>query len=187
VNFLDFQRQLLQKPTSVLLREWLFHRRPHAFSTDELYERFVDATRAQFPTAEDICVAGTANWVFSLNPNKSFKEYGQNSDIDTVIIDRASFDLCWNEIRKQDRATKYTRAGDGDFLSASRNIYSGFVAPVWVLDYRHRMRFDFRVKLNQISNSIVNGREVKALFFKDREEVIDYYTRGVMLAKEKLK
>ncbi|MGN6235521.1 hypothetical protein [Dyella sp.] len=189
MDFSEFRQLILKTPTDELLHGWLSTATPTAFSSAEAYENFRRAVRVAFPTSTEVCVAGTANWRFSLNPKKGFSEFNDNSDIDTVIVDAEAFHNCWDEIRKKDRLTKYTRAEEEnrDYRSAASAIYSGYVAPVWVLDRTMPMRYGFRSKLNSISRATAAGREVKALFFKSSDEVFDYYTRGVMLAKAKLK
>lgn len=189
MDFDAFRESILTHPTDDLLENWLNTERPAAFQNAEAYRSFRDAIAVEFPGATFIGVAGTANWRFSLNPQKGFKEFDRDSDIDTILVDRVAFDVCWDAIRERDRFTKYTRQDDEErpYRSAASSIYSGFVAPVWILESSVALRYEFRSKLNRVSRTAAGGRSVKALYFKSWPEVKDYYRRGVMLAKVKLK
>lgn len=189
MDFTQFRQRILSVPTPQLLGDWFRSLDVASFDSATSYQRFRQSVMDQFPRATNVHVVGTANWKYSLNPNKDFKSFDEASDIDTVIVDPESFSECWDEIRKKDRLTKYTRAPEDErqYNSASNSIYCGFVAPVWVLDRTTPMRYEFRARLNKVSRSAASGREVKGLFFRTDVEVMDYYTRGVMAAKVKLK
>ena len=48
----------------------------------------------------DIVIAGSAKTGFSLNPDKKYKAFGDNSDIDIIIISQSLFYKFWNAYLK---------------------------------------------------------------------------------------
>lgn len=137
---------------------------------------------------EAIFIAGSGNWGFSLNPKNEYRDFGAHSDIDLCIISPSLFDEVWLLIRAYHRKSFYL-LGSKDQMYLRRNgenVYSGFVSPKWIGDRANKFRLDFEIKLNKMSSSHVGYKTVNAFIFKNFDEAIDYYKRGVVaLLKDK--
>ena len=71
----EFKREIIAKPPGELTDWFLRSETVEAFPTPEKYNEFQAAVMTLYPNAEKVAVAVTANWSFSLNPNKNFKTY----------------------------------------------------------------------------------------------------------------
>lgn len=135
-----------------------------------------------------VFIAGSGNWGFSLNPKKQYRTFCDASDIDLCIVSRALFDEIWSEIRIFHRKNFYriSHSSRNALRRNGENVYSGFVSPLWIEDKSHRMRNDFELKLNAASSRHVGFKSVNAFVFKNYDEAVDYYKRGMIaLLKDK--
>ncbi|SDX02909.1 hypothetical protein SAMN04489725_1332 [Alicyclobacillus hesperidum] len=146
------------------------------------YMTFCQEVSQLFSGVEAVRIMGSGNWGFSLNPDKNLKEFDQWSDIDTVIISPVEFNDTWSELRKFHRSKWYVlNKRQRDELNRNgQNIYAGFVSPLWIPQKGNRCRYRFIQILQSLRSDVLGSRKVNALFFKSREEVIDYYKRGVV-------
>ncbi|MCG8669071.1 MAG: hypothetical protein MI867_06625, partial [Pseudomonadales bacterium] len=172
-----------------LSREWLFKEETSIFERKEDYSSYIELIRRDYPEVEEILIAGSGNWGFSLNPKKRFSPFGKSSDVDVVIISEAYFNDVWKELRTYHRKNYYLlRWEDKQALNRNgQNVYSGFVSPKWIPDRTSVTRFSYELNTNNYSNKDVSFRKVNMLFFKNKEETIDYYTRGFRIAKSELR
>lgn len=181
----EFKREIIAKPPGELTDWFLRSETVEAFPTPEKYNEFQAAVMTLYPNAEKVAVAGTANWSFSLNPNKNFKTYDHRSDVDTVVVSPDDYMRFWEEIRVFHRKSYY-RIGHRekqDLLRKGQNIYSGFVTPNWIPDRSNETKHRHKQNLNQLTDSRVGFRPVTMFFFRNWDEVVDYYKRGFRLAK----
>jgi hypothetical protein len=188
VELKEFRKVIRGKSASILADDFLKRNVVAAFPDEQHYEQFKDAVKVRYPNAESVVVAGTANWLFSLNPKKAFKTFNESSDIDTVVVSNHHFLEAWEEIRKFHRTHGYQLASDvQDRLRRNgENVYSGFVSPTWIPDHANRFRYEHVRSLNALSNKNVDFKPVKMLFFRNWTEAVDYYGRGFRIAKGNL-
>lgn len=184
----DFSKDIKTVEPKELITKWLESDWPHAFSDQETYGEFWQVIADDWPESETIALAGTGNWRYSLNPFKNFREFDAHSDIDVIVISPEYFERTWVELRSYHRAnwSQWNNTQRDTILRSGQNVYCGFVSPKFISDKGNRYRFDFLKKCNSYSSSLIDHREVNLMFFKSREETIDYYERGVRLAKGKL-
>lgn len=129
-----------------------------------------------------VFIAGSGNWGFSLNPKKQYRTFCNASDIDLCIVSSTLFEEIWSEIRVFHRKNFYriSHAARTNLRRNGENVYSGFVTPEWIEDKAHQMRNDFELKLNAASSKHVNYKSVNAFVFKNYDEAVDYYKRGMI-------
>jgi hypothetical protein len=153
-----------------------------AACTDEsAYTSFKASVYAEFPDSQSAFIVGSGNWGFSMHPDKNFKLFNDTSDIDVGIIDPPFFSRIWEALRSYHRnfyyqipswqQTRLKRNGE--------NIYSGFVSPKWIPELRNPIRIQHAVICNRLSNEFVKYKPVNLLIFKNIEDMIDYYRRGL--------
>lgn len=186
MEILEFKRLLLEEEPEDVVSNFLGNDIIAAFSKDQ-YTKFCDQTKGCFEDVELVRIMGSGNYKFSLNPDNIYREFNDESDIDTVIISPYEFQRTWEELRTYHRNRWYTLNGyqKEKLKRNGQNIYSGFVSPLWIPDHSNQLRFKFIRTKNRIS-SLFDYREVNMLIFNNYEEVIDYYKRSVMLAKKEL-
>ena len=171
-----------------LIREWLAVDVPHAFGTSADYRSFVQLIHADWPKNASISVAGTSNWRYSLNPQKNFSEYHEKSDIDVVIVSPTYFAETWERLRGLHRKRWYTwsRVMRENVSRTGTNVYCGFISPKHIPEKSDSYRFAFLSKCNSYSTALVGYRDVNMMFFKSEDDAVDYYVRGVRLAKRSI-
>lgn len=154
-----------------------------ACKTEQDYATFRACVQAAYPNGNDIFIAGSGNWGFSLKPQNNLRQFGSHSDIDVGVVHEHWFHLTWEELRKYHRQFFYkmTKSAQADVRRKGEDVYSGFVSPRWIPEKGHNFRFAHTKVLNALTSHLVGFRPVKMLFFKNRIEAIDYYKRGVLL------
>lgn len=184
----QFAKDINSADPKELIARWINVEKPHAFPSAEIYDGFRGKIGEDWPESEKIAVAGSGNWRYSLNPTKEFREFHGGSDIDVVVISREYFERTWQELRAIHRQlwAQWGRSKREEVLRTGQNVYCGFVSPKHIPLVSSPYRFDFLKKCNSYSTGLVGHREVNLMFFKSVDDTIDYYLRGVRLAKGKL-
>ncbi len=147
------------------------------------YQDFRQRVSLAYPKGQQVFIAGSANWGFSLHPEKNLRAFGDHSDIDVGVINEGYFHTTWGELRNYHRSFFYRmpRHAKDALRRNGENVYSGFVSPAWIPDTGNNFRFQHSKILNALSSQLVGFKPVKMLFFKNRVEAIDYYKRGIVL------
>ncbi|HGM5549894.1 TPA: hypothetical protein ACKP2V_000114 [Pseudomonas putida] len=184
----QFSKDIKNADPDELISRWIATEHPHAFFEQRDYNLFRDKIFNDWPSSDLIAIAGSGNWRYSLNPRNDFREFHSGSDIDVIIISNEYFDQTWKELRLTHRKLwiRWSGSQRESVLRTGQNVYCGFVSPKHIPDKYNRYKFDFLQKCNSYSGKTVDYREVNLMFFKSIEETIDYYTRGIRLAKGKL-
>lgn len=184
----DFFKDIASSKAEDLIQGWFNTQRPHVFESEADYMAFTSKIRADWPDLVSICVAGSSNWRYSLNPRKNFSEFHDRSDVDVVLIGQKYFEETWEEIRSLHRKRWYSWPDQTrqSVMRLGANIYCGFISPKYIPDRTSKYRFSFLTKCNSYSSRLVGFREVNMMFFKSRSDAVDYYVRGIRLAKRRL-
>jgi len=172
-----------------LVSRWMHTPLPHAFKAAEDMQAFTTAVSRDYPAASSIRITGTANWKYSLNPNKSFSAFHAKSDIDVAIVSLEHFQETWHELRALHRKKWYAwnRQRQSEVLRSGQDVYCGFISPKrHIPEKANALRFRFLQRCNSYSTELVGCRDVNLMFFKCDEDVIDYYICGVRIARSKV-
>lgn len=154
----------------------------HAIPEEDDYKGFLDVVRNDYPDAEHVAIMGSGNWKFSLNPKKNMSEFHAGSDIDVAIVCPRSFDRTWEALRAYHRKNFYAVSKENrlQLRRNGENVYAGFISPKWIPGQSDE-RFAYKLNKNKYSTKLVGYRDVNMMFFKNVEEVIDYYVRGFQI------
>lgn len=184
----SFKGEIRETDPRELVERWLTEGDACAFSTSTELGEFATKIERDYPRADRVVIAGTSNWQFSLNPKKGFAEFHKRSDIDVALISPIDFEETWVALRDLHRKKWYSWGRDvrETVLRTGQNVYCGFITPKQIPDRANNYRFEFLQKCNSYSTSLVGYREVNLMFFKSNDDVIDYYIRGVRLARSKV-
>jgi len=184
-----FQSRIKDSIPRNLAEEFLLADRVHIFQDEQSYSCFRGSVSGLFDGCDHIAVVGSGNWRFSLNPNKGFREFGSHSDVDVAVISTNQFTVLWEEMRSRHRLHFYRlpESRRDQLRRDSENVYAGFISPMWIPNRDAVADYEFRRKLNRLSDVTVNYLRVKMLFFKNLTEAVDYYSRGFSLARRALK
>ncbi|HWQ88602.1 MAG TPA: hypothetical protein VN374_01345 [Desulfitobacteriaceae bacterium] len=184
----EFILALKGVPAVELVSQWLKNPIPHVFRDTDGRDRFFSAIQADWPEITMIQCAGTANWKYSLNPNKGFRPFCASSDIDVISISEDLFESTWDRMRSIHRNRWYElpHGQRNELRRNGENVYSGFACPKWIPSKIDSLRFKFLNSLDRYSTSDVGFRDVNMYFFRNIHEAIDYYRRGVESAKRRI-
>lgn len=171
---------------SKLARAFLLADTVAAFPQAGSYIAFKARVASLFGGIDEVHLAGSGNWGYSLHPEKSFKAFDRSSDLDVAVISIDHFNSLWEEMRRLHRERWYrlTWQERSVLRRNGENVYAGFVSPLWLPDYKASKRLEFRRTFNELSNRDVDYRPVKAYFFKNFDEAVAYYERGFARAQK---
>lgn len=179
-----FLETLKAQSPSAVAEELLLAKSIHAFSTTALYDEYKKDIISDHGHAHHVAIVGSANWKFSLNPHKNFREFHSNSDIDVAIICAQSYLETWDDLRKHHRTSYYSL----DFTARQslkrfgENVYSGFVSPKWIPSLKSDLKQRYEKLTNKYSTRAVGFKTVNMMYFRNMDEAIDYYVRGILAA-----
>lgn len=182
----EFKKIISSSEPETIVTECLYRDYIYAIPSAADYRSYLDIIAEDYPRAVHIAIMGSANWCFSLNPEKNFRPFCEDSDIDIVIVCRDSFEKTWDELRIYHRNNYYSLNSQAreKLKRNGENVYSGFITPKWISDKRSPIRFSYEINTNKYSNTYVRYRKVNMMFFKNITEAIDYYVRGFRLARK---
>lgn len=170
-----------------LATESLNRNEVHAIPNAVRYKAFLEMIADDYKHAAQIAIMGSGNWKFSLNPKKNYSEYHRRSDIDVAIICESSFEKTWEELRSYHRNNYYLipEYEKTQLRRNGENVYSGFVSPKWIPATKSAEKFNYLLNSNKYSNNTIGFRTVNMMYFKNRDEAIDYYVRGFSIAQNR--
>lgn len=178
-----FREAILTLAPSEFISRYVFEPVPFAFNGENdawLHWKTSLAKKLDVDPRE-IILAGSGALGFSLNPKKSFRPYGDHSDIDVGVISRHHFDVAWWTIRRynpllgshsapQKKAFKQHR---------SRYVFDGSIATDQILPL---LPFgpEWKKALDEMSDyEHTSKREVKLRIYRDFESLRSYQMSGV--------
>lgn len=178
---------ICQNSIQEALNFFLFRDSIAAFETPALYKLYISEIMQDFPKAELIIIGGSGNWGYSLNPKNMFRKFSDESDIDLIIISEEHFKETWEVIRRyhRDYFYKINQFIRNNLRRHGEDIYSGFVTPKWLPDKTAKHYVDYLEITNKHSNKLVNYRKVNLMYFKNKFELLDYYTRSFLKVRKK--
>jgi hypothetical protein len=180
----DFMKFLKSKSPTTIAEELIFKTSVHAFNSEQDYQEYKSMMIKDHPAAYHVAIVGSANWKFSLNPTKGFREFNVRSDIDIAIICADSYLKTWDALRRHHRESYYTldKEGRDSLRRNGENVYSGFASPKWIPSLTSELKQRYQKLTNVYSNRAVNYKTVNMMYFRDVDETIDYYIRGIRTA-----
>lgn len=178
-----FIKQLLRVPPAEFVEHHLFDRIPFAFSQDRssfiAWKRVLGNEIDVDPAC--ITIVGSAATGLSLNPNKSFKSFDANSDIDVGVVSTLHFNIAWRYLRMNgDRRYKVDlRTRNAWEEHASKYIYWGTIATdrlLGVLPFGLQW-LSAATKVAQIRPT--EGRSINMRIYSDFDSLRSYHIQGV--------
>lgn len=174
---------LLEKQPKDFVSHFMFECVPFAFSSDlsswigwktSLAERLQIDPR-------DVVLTGSGAVGFSLNPNKNFKAFDEQSDIDTGVISPHHFELAWRHLRRLNPAWLSLSPGTKQAIEMHRKklVFAGTIATDKILSVlpfgpAWQEALDAMAKVAPIA-----GREVKLRIYKDYDALRSYQADNI--------
>lgn len=186
----DVLTVLRTEPTEKFVRESLFDRVPHVFNGDRNAFLFWKGTLARALEVDSACISfvGSAAIGISLNPNKGFKLFDDESDIDVGVISHYHFTISWRYLRTQGHRrlhldTKTISAWDEH---VSRLIYWGTIATdklLGILPFGQQWLKALSL-MSTISPTV--GRDINLRIYADYESLRAYQELSAKKARDEI-
>lgn len=161
---------------------WYFQQNGDDFSSDyDKFKKFI-SLKLEIPF-NNISIVGSAKTRFSFSPKKKFKEFGNTSDFDLIIVSNEIYMKVWSaykSISQQSFLPEYSRK--------CSNIFNGFVTikdsdPTFgheTLEEWQRKVRTFKTDIQLIFNI---QHEINYRIYSNWESVQDYHVRGIAKLK----
>ncbi|HTH82939.1 MAG TPA: hypothetical protein VL490_08380 [Mucilaginibacter sp.] len=186
-NLID---NILNEPVTYTASRWIVEGIPYIFNDDlESYIKWKE--KLSFLIGVDskaIVFTGSSSVGFSLNPNKNFRPFDKDSDIDVAIISNIHFDIAWHYLRNI--GTQYHRISIKERIAVddhrTRLIYYGTIATDKIV---HLLPFGKQwVKAMNEMEKIepTLNRQINFRIYKDFEALKSYQIIGVTKLKDQL-
>jgi hypothetical protein len=178
-----FQKELLEKPTSFICSKWILDKIPHIFNSDRIkYIKWKEDLGSKLGIdSKAISFTGSSCTGFSLNPSKSFKQFGGHSDIDIAIVSDLHFDIAWNALRNLGVKQLSLSYKQKISLHDHRNrlIYWGTIATDKILELLP-FGIDWSLILIETSKlAPANGRTINIRLYKDYDSLRAYQVNNL--------
>lgn len=179
----SFISELLAKPPELVASVWIIDRVPLIFEGD--VERYA-TWRSHLSKGLDVdpsslVVTGSGAFGISLNPNKNYRFFDSNSDIDVAVISEYHFNHAWRALRNLGseihKLTPSTKQSVTDHVR--RYIYWGTIATDRIL---HILPFGkaWNEAIEKIQRTYpTTGRTIKARIYKDFDSLRAYQVNNL--------
>jgi predicted nucleotidyltransferase len=178
----DFRAAIIRDGMDAAASTHLLDRVPFVFNDNwELYRAWRrKLSRLIEVDPLNIKIIGSAGIGFSLNPNKDFKAFSHESDIDVAVISEHHFAISWRALRtlKLPDARNYK---DREAIKEHRtnHIYWGTIATDRVLHYLPFVRPWTEALAAMAGESPTEEREIKIRLYRDYEALRSYHMSGL--------
>lgn len=179
----DFIRLLIDKPHPWLVTVWIIDRVPYVFKGDAgLYAEWRhDLAKNLGVDASALVITGSGAFGVSLNPDKNYKYFDDDSDIDVAIVSEHHFNVGWRTIRNLgSKFHKLSPLERASIVAHQKNyIYWGTIATDRILGV---MPFgqEWSKALSEMANvDPTKGRTINARIYKDFDSLRAYQVFGL--------
>ena len=185
----DFLSELSSKDLNFLVNKWVLERSPFVFNdrVDEWIEWKNDFSERISVDSKSIIITGSACTGFSLNPEKNYRDFNEQSDIDVAIVSSHFFDVSWLTLRnlgtKRYKLSVKQKAAIDDHVH--RLIYWGTIGTDKLLDIMPYGKIWIKVLSDMSNNDFIDGREIKIRIYRNFESLNAYHMNNMKQLKNK--
>lgn len=189
-EFDNFIKDLESEPLSFVAMKWVIERTPYIFLKSRIdYISWKEQLSKKLGIdGKSITFTGSSCTGFSLNPNKNFRVFDEESDIDIAIISNHYFDISWHYLRNIGTA-RYNlkpeqKASVQDHVN--RLIYWGTIATDKILEILPFGAHWFKELQSMAISPPTEGREINIRIYKDFESLKAYHVNNLTGLRQKL-
>lgn len=178
-----FISELLSKPPELMASVWIIDRIPLLFGEDR--ERYA-SWRYQLAKGlgvdpSSLVVTGSCAFGVSLNPNKNYRFFDAQSDVDVAVISDYHFTNAWRALRnlgaERHGFSPATKQSVKDHMS--KYIYWGTIATDRILPILPFGKEWSEVIEKMQHTSPTDGRKIKARIYRDFESLRAYQVNNL--------
>lgn len=136
-----------------------------------------------------IAITGSAGVGVSLNPAKSLRPFGPQSDVDIAVVSIHHFDLAWRSLRSMPSAVRLSltrRQRESKRDHEKRLIYWGTIAGDRLLEILPFAQSWLAALSHMSGLDPTAGREINARIYRDFDSLRAYQLRSVEQARNQI-
>lgn len=181
-------QSLADSDASTFVQEHIFDRVPYAFEGDRgeylNWKSMLADGLGVDPS--DITVVGSAAAGISLNPHKSFKNFGPDSDIDVAVISNYHFMSAWRFLRQNKNMRFRLQARQRDAWDEHRTnlLFFGTIATDRLLPL-FPFGAEWLAAMTRVAAASKVNNEIKVRVYNDYDSLRSYTTNSVKSAQTK--
>jgi len=179
----SFKTELVSDQLSLVVQKWVIDRTPHVFDGDQI-EYVIWKSRLAEKIGVDgraITLIGSASVGFSLSPEKNYREFNEESDIDIAIVSAHHFELAWHSIRSLGASIHSLNHLQRNSLMdhRSRLIYWGTFDTKYLLPKLPFAKQWFEAFEQMTAVDPTRDRDINARIYRDFESLSAYHTNNL--------
>jgi hypothetical protein len=135
-----------------------------------------------------ISVVGSASLGFSLNPNKDFKSFDADSDVDVAVVSHRTFEWAWEHLRTlgANRLGMTVEAQRAVDRHRRGYVFDGTIATDFIVQYLPFGADWLKAFSHMAGLPPTESRDIKARIYRDFDSLRQYQLRGVLGARTNL-
>ncbi len=177
-----FLEELETKPVSYIISKWMFECTPFVFNTIEDWLLWKEKLSTLLKVdSRAITITGSACVGFSLNPEKNFRDFTDQSDIDVAIISSHYFDISWHYLRnigpERFKLNQIQKNSLHDHVN--RLIYWGTIATDKILEILPfgKPWIESLAEMADVEPTV--GRDINLRIYKDFDSLRAYHSNNL--------
>lgn len=185
-----FLEDLKSKSPSFVAMKWIIERTPFLFGKNRIeYINWKELLSKKIGIdGKSIIFTGSSCAGFSLNPNKNFRKFDKESDIDIAIISNHYFDISWHYLRNLG-TSRYSlnpeqKASVNDHVN--RLIYWGTIATDKILEILPFGACWFTELQSMSSYAPTEDHDINIRIYKDFESLKAYQANNIIGLRKKI-
>ena len=186
----DFKYDLIDNSVSFICSKWILDRTPFIFKDNSLeHIEWKELLSSKINVdSKSIVFTGSSCCGFSLNPNKNYRDFQPDSDIDIAIVSELYFDIAWKSLRNLGTERFALSHVQKNSLNdhVNRLIYWGTIATDKILEL---LPFGKEWSLHLIDMSKISpveNRTINIRLYKDFESLRAYQINNLKFLKTEL-
>lgn len=168
-------------PYEIVVSKWIVESIPALFKGNRDEYLRVKALIASLLHVDmcSVVFVGSSSTGFSMNPQKNFKEFDDDSDIDIAIISHYYFNEAWHNLRQMDTALLSKKAHKAYNSHRAHYIFDGTIATDKILSYLSFGKA-WRESIAILRNDPAFGdKDIHFRLYQDHKSLIDYHVANV--------
>lgn len=184
------KKEIINYDPSFITSKWVIERIPYLFNNElEAYINWKEKLSSLIGVdSKSIVFTGSSAVGLSLSPDKNFKTFDENSDVDVAIISSYHFDVSWHFLRNfgtnRYRVSQKIKNSIDDHRT--RLIYWGTIATDQIIQLLPFAQ-DWVTAINEMKKiSPTIDKEINFRIYKDFEALRAYQNGSISKLKDKI-
>lgn len=181
---------IVNEPPSFITSKWVIERIPHVFGGD--LENYIDwKEKLSLLIGVDskaIVLTGSSAAGISLNPEKNFKVFDNDSDVDVAIVSGYHFDIAWHYLRNIGTKRYKLKKAEQNSIDDHRTrlIYWGTIATDKILQIFPFGEQWFNAVSEMQNTEPTKDKEINFRIYRDFEALRTYQNISINKLKDNI-